>query len=160
MGKAIYCLQLLMLEFQLTLTGRKKTGMEQVTLFAALVYCKQWHETPISKRAPLNDVLFFEIIKTYYDQTVAKGTRTNPETPPVVRFRGKRGIGPLGLKERYELEYAYGQGNGQVLLEEAPAIAGKKDDDGFLFLILRHIEDTVLLSETRRGLPSRGPGIV
>ncbi|KAG0716602.1 hypothetical protein GWK47_009284 [Chionoecetes opilio] len=54
------------------LTGREKAGVERVALFVALVYCKQWHEAPISVKAPLNDVLFLEILKTYPDQTVAK----------------------------------------------------------------------------------------
>lgn len=58
MGKAIYCLKLQMLKSQMSLTGRRKAGVERVALFVALVYCKQWHETPISVKAPLNDVLF------------------------------------------------------------------------------------------------------
>ncbi|KAG0724225.1 hypothetical protein GWK47_041072 [Chionoecetes opilio] len=72
MAKAIYCLKLQMLKSQLSLTGREKAGVERVALFVALVYCKQWHEAPISVKAPLNDVLFLEILKTYPDQTVAK----------------------------------------------------------------------------------------
>ncbi|KAG0722968.1 hypothetical protein GWK47_043521 [Chionoecetes opilio] len=72
MAKAIYCLKLQMLKSQLSLTGREKAGVERVALFVALVYCKKWHEAPISVKAPLNDVLFLEILKTYPDQTVAK----------------------------------------------------------------------------------------
>ncbi|KAG0716138.1 hypothetical protein GWK47_010338 [Chionoecetes opilio] len=72
MAKAIYCLKLQMLKSQLSLTGREKAGVERMALFVALVYCKQWHEAPISVKAPLNDVLFLEILKTYPDQTVAK----------------------------------------------------------------------------------------
>ncbi|KAG0713304.1 hypothetical protein GWK47_016498 [Chionoecetes opilio] len=71
-AKAIYCLKLQMLKSQLSLTGREKAGVERVALFVALVYCKQWHEAPISVKAPLNDVLSLEILKTYPDQTVAK----------------------------------------------------------------------------------------
>ncbi|KAG0727484.1 hypothetical protein GWK47_034566 [Chionoecetes opilio] len=72
MAKAIYCLKLQMLKSQLSLTGRDKAGVERVALFVALVHCKQWHEAPISVKAPLNDVLFLEILRTYPDQTVAK----------------------------------------------------------------------------------------
>ncbi|KAG0728147.1 hypothetical protein GWK47_033096 [Chionoecetes opilio] len=91
MAKAIYYLKLQMLKSQLSLTGREKAGVERVALFIALVYCKQWHEAPISVKAPLNDVLFLEILKTYPDQTVAK-QQNKPATPPVVRFRGKPGL--------------------------------------------------------------------
>ena len=46
--------------------------------------------------------------------------------------------------------------------KEFKRLEGKKDDDGYLPLVLRHFEDTVLLSETRRGrgLPGKGSGIV
>ncbi|KAG0727485.1 hypothetical protein GWK47_034568 [Chionoecetes opilio] len=64
--------KLQMLKSQLSLTGRDKAGVERVALFVALVHCKQWHEAPISVKAPLNDVLFLEILRTYPDQTVAK----------------------------------------------------------------------------------------
>ncbi|KAG0724984.1 hypothetical protein GWK47_004858 [Chionoecetes opilio] len=52
MAKAIYCLKLQMLKFQLSLTGREKAGVKRVALFVALVYCKQWHEAPISVKRP------------------------------------------------------------------------------------------------------------
>ncbi|KAG0726569.1 hypothetical protein GWK47_004280 [Chionoecetes opilio] len=51
MAKAIYCLKLQMLKSQLSLTGREKAGVERVALFVALVYCKQWHEAPISVKS-------------------------------------------------------------------------------------------------------------
>ncbi|KAG0698828.1 hypothetical protein GWK47_025944 [Chionoecetes opilio] len=97
--KASTASKIQMLKSQLSLTGREKAGVERVALFVALVYCKQWHEAPISVKAPLNDVLFLEILKTYPDQTVFQGSRTSPATPPAGRFRGKRGTGLLRLKD-------------------------------------------------------------
>ncbi|KAG0704760.1 hypothetical protein GWK47_024638 [Chionoecetes opilio] len=47
--------------------------VEQVALFfCSGVNASNWDEAPISVKAPLNDVLFLEILKTYPDQTVAK----------------------------------------------------------------------------------------
>ncbi|KAG0723152.1 hypothetical protein GWK47_043187 [Chionoecetes opilio] len=162
MAKAIYCLKLHMLKSQLSLTGREKAGVERVALFVALVYCKQWHEAPISVKAPLNDVLFLEILKTYPDQTVAKAAES-PATHLWYVSEENTGLAffdsRIDVEEKKQMVKALDK---PASKEGTQAIGGKKDDDVFLPLVLRQFEDTVLLSETRRGrgLPGKGPGIV
>ncbi|KAG0718140.1 hypothetical protein GWK47_053042 [Chionoecetes opilio] len=133
-------------ESQLSLTGREKAGVERVALFVALVYCKQWHEAPISVKAPLNDVLFLEILKGHtLPKTRCQGSRTSPATPLVVRFRGNAGLAFFDSRIDVEEKKADGQGIGQARLEKegTQAIGGKKMTMSSSLSSLCHFEDTV-----------------
>ncbi|KAG0718982.1 U2 small nuclear ribonucleoprotein B'' [Chionoecetes opilio] len=130
MAKAIYCLKLQMLKSQLSLTGREKAGVERVALFVALVYCKQWHEAPISVKAPLNDVLFLEILKTYPDQTVAKAAEqalrrhlwyVSKENAGLAFFDSR-----IDVEEKKEMVKALDK---PASKKELKRLEGKKDDD-------------------------------
>ena len=72
MAKALYCLKLQMLNSQLELTAREALGVRRMALFISLVYVRQWHEAMVSVKAPLNDVRFLNILRTYPDSQVAK----------------------------------------------------------------------------------------
>ncbi|KAG0711528.1 hypothetical protein GWK47_002264 [Chionoecetes opilio] len=75
-----------MLKSQLSLTGREEAGVERGP--SSLLWCTASNGM-ISVKAPLNDVLFLEILKTYPDQTVAKAGRTSPATPTCGTFPRK-----------------------------------------------------------------------
>ncbi|KAG0730287.1 hypothetical protein GWK47_028531 [Chionoecetes opilio] len=143
MAKAIYCLKLQMLKSQLSLTGREKAGVERVALFVALVYCKQWHEAPISVKAPLNDMLFLEILKTYPDQTVAKAAEqalrrhlwyVSEENAGLAFFDSR-----IDVEEKKQMVKALDK---PASKKELKRLEGKKNDDSSLPLVLRHFEDT------------------
>ncbi|KAG0711437.1 hypothetical protein GWK47_020605 [Chionoecetes opilio] len=156
MAKAIYCLKLQMLKSQLSLTGREKAGVERVALFVALVYCKQWHEAPISVKAPLNDVLFLETFKT----KPLPRQQNKPCDATCGTFPRKTRDWPSSTQGLMWRRSRWGKALDKPPLEEGTqAIGGKKDDDVFLLLVLRHFEDTVLLSETSRASLKRALGL-
>ncbi|KAG0705268.1 hypothetical protein GWK47_024524 [Chionoecetes opilio] len=147
MAKAIYCLKLQMLKSQLSLTGREKAGVERVALFVALVYCKQWHEAPISVKAPLNDVLFLEILKTYPDQTVAKAAEQALQRH--LWYISEENAGLAFFDSRIDVEEKKQMSRHWTSPPRRRNSSHwrEKDDDVFLPLVLRHFEDRVLLSE-------------
>ena len=71
MAKAIYALKIFLFKTQFKLTARESKNITDLALFVSLVYVKQWNEAPRGIRAPLNDIKFLSVLKTYPNQAVA-----------------------------------------------------------------------------------------
>ena len=56
MAKAIYSLKLFLFQHQFTLTSEEKNSVKELALFVSLVYVRFWHEAPLRRKAPLNDI--------------------------------------------------------------------------------------------------------
>ena len=72
MAKAIYSLKLFLFQHQFTLTSKEKKGVTELALFVSLVYVRFWHEAPLARKAPLNDMQLLESLTNYPNRTVAK----------------------------------------------------------------------------------------
>lgn len=76
MAKAIYALKMTVFRSQLTLTGREKNGIMEVSLFVALIYARFWHEAPLASNAPLNDALMLGLLNKYPNRIIADAARS------------------------------------------------------------------------------------
>ena len=76
MAKAIYTLKMTLFRNQLTLTGREKNGIMDVSLFVGLIYGRFWHEAPLATNAPLNDSLMLGLLNSYSNRIIADAARS------------------------------------------------------------------------------------
>ncbi|KAG0713732.1 hypothetical protein GWK47_015566 [Chionoecetes opilio] len=108
-------------------------------------------EAPISVKAPLNDVLFPEILRTYPDQTVAKGPQNKPcDAHLWYVFPGKTRDwaffdSRVDVEEKKQMVKALDK---PASKKELKRLEGKKMTMSSSLSSLYHFEDTVLLSET------------
>ena len=75
MAKAIYSLKMFLFQHQFTLTTKQKHSVKKLALFVSLIYVRFWHEAPLGRKAPLNDMQLLESLTNYPNRTIAKGAR-------------------------------------------------------------------------------------
>jgi len=75
MAKAIYSLKLFLFQHQFSLTTKEKNSVKELALFVSLIYVRFWHEAPLGRKAPLNDMQFLESLTSYPNRTIAKAAR-------------------------------------------------------------------------------------
>ena len=71
-----YILKMTLFRNQLTLTGREKNGIMDVSLFVTLIYGRFWHEAPLATNAPLNDSLMLGLLNSYSNRIIADAARS------------------------------------------------------------------------------------
>jgi len=57
------------------LTTNEKTSVKELAVFVSLVYVRFWHEAPLGRKAPMNDVQFLELLTSYPNRTIVKAAR-------------------------------------------------------------------------------------
>ena len=62
-------------QHQFTLTNKEKNYVKELGLFMSPVYVRFWHEAPLGRKAPLNDMQFLESLMNYPNRTIAKADR-------------------------------------------------------------------------------------
>ncbi|KAG0727314.1 hypothetical protein GWK47_034896 [Chionoecetes opilio] len=151
MAKAIYCLKLQMLKIPAVADWSEKGGVGTSALFVALVYWKQWHEAPISVKAPLNDVALSSSSSRHTRPTVAKAAE-QPCRRHLCYVSEKRWTWPLRLQglmwRRKQMVKALDK---PALEEGTQRFEGKKNDDVFLLSSLRPSKTWSFFQKTRRG---------
>ncbi|KAG0718872.1 hypothetical protein GWK47_051650 [Chionoecetes opilio] len=163
MAKAIYCLKLQMLKSQLFADwSQRRPEWNEWPFSLLLVYCKQWHEAPISVKAPLNDVLFLEILKTYLTPNVPRQQNKPCENTcgTFSQENAGRPSSTQGLKVEEKKQNGQRDWTSPPRRRNSSDLGGKKMTMSFPSRP-RHFEDTVLLQKldgTR--VPGKGPGIV
>ncbi|KAG0712913.1 hypothetical protein GWK47_001968 [Chionoecetes opilio] len=116
---------------------------------------------PISVKAPLNDVLFLEILKTYPDQTVAKAAEqallrhlwyVSEENAGLAFFDSR-----IDVEEKKQMVKALDK---PASKKELKRLEGKKRRC-FLPLVLRHFETRSFFQklDADEGFLAKGPGI-
>ena len=68
MAKAIYILKLALFHKQLDLTRAEERGVHRLAKFVSLLYVKFWHEAPIARWAPKNDLDLLQTLSLFPDE--------------------------------------------------------------------------------------------
>lgn len=71
MAKAIYALKMYLFRDEISLSKAELSGITELALFVALVYCKYWNEAQFAVKAPLNDLFFMSELKSYPNRHIA-----------------------------------------------------------------------------------------
>lgn len=70
MAKAIYSLKIYFFQDQVILTPQEITGLTSICLFVSLVYACYWHEAPVARRAPFNELTLLAQLHEYPDRVI------------------------------------------------------------------------------------------
>ncbi|KAG0711796.1 hypothetical protein GWK47_019849 [Chionoecetes opilio] len=156
MAKAIYCLKLQMLKSQLSRRVERRPEWNKWP--SSLLGCTA--SKGMRHQSLLNDFALPRDPQDIPDQTVAKAAEQARDA--TCGTFSEENAGLAFFDSRIDVEKQMVKDWTSPLRRRTQAFGGKKDDYVFLPLVLRHFEDTVLFSETRRGrgLPGKGPGIV
>jgi len=60
MAPAIYSLKMFLFHHQFTLTTEEKHSVKELALSVSTIYIRFWHEAPLGRKVPLNDVQLLE----------------------------------------------------------------------------------------------------